>query len=191
MSKNWDFSIYSGLGTRAGETEQNWIDFLQAYLNALESVGVFNPICYFSPNNQSDSLRMSAEKKVGYRMNRSMIANDCNLIDYFDHDSFETTALGITTDATPVTTAIDNAIANGQSLCIFTHQILPTGDTLSATQSVYTTMLDYLKSKVDAGAVDVITYREFYQLYEPADYENYINQRRAKQYNYIQSKMGI
>jgi hypothetical protein len=191
MSKNWDFSIYSGLGTRVGDTQQNWADFLQAYLTALEGVGIFNPICYFSPNNQSDAIRMAAEKQVGYRMNRSMIANDCNLIDYFDRDSFETTAIGITTDNTAVKAAIDSAISDGKSLSIFTHQILTTGDSLSATQSVYVDMLNYLKTKVDAGAVDVITYREFYQLYEPSDYENYINQRRAKQYNYIQSKLGI
>ena len=196
MKKGWDYSIYYGTGTmpasRTLETSHaEWITFIQNQITLLENVGIFNPFAYFSNANESNAMLINVEKELGFRLNRSMIDGYNNIIDYFDKDSFETTCIGlIDSNINAVKTLIDTAIANGRSLSIFSHKVIDSGtvtvETLTAT---WVAILDYIKTYTDAKAVEVITYRELYQRNEPSDYENYINQRRVKEYQYLLSKV--
>jgi hypothetical protein len=63
---------------------------------------------------------------------------------------------------------IDNAIERGNAICIMTHRITDTDDSstngsLNTSKSVYTQLLDYIKSKVDLGLAQVITPKYFYE----------------------------
>ncbi|WP_321433076.1 hypothetical protein [Trichococcus flocculiformis] len=62
-------------------------------------------------------------------------------------------------------TGIDTAIANGGSLAIFTHKIVPTDDAsgINIIESQYRLILNKIKGYVDAGQAEVITYKQYFE----------------------------
>ncbi len=57
---------------------------------------------------------------------------------------------------------IDRCINTGYCISIFTHGI-KSDDTDYCSYDIYQQMLDYVKEKVDAGELQVMTYKEFYE----------------------------
>ncbi|MDD3142298.1 MAG: hypothetical protein PHX08_25500, partial [Lachnospiraceae bacterium] len=194
LMQGWDWSLYGGIGTRPDYvtgTVEEWKNYLQANIDAHSSRGLFNPIAYFSPTNRGSQLLMDAEKAVGYRMSRIACSGN-NYMEYFTHDGFfiYTFGIGGTTTAQQVIDVLNQAITTGTTVCFFTHRVQDTlTDNMHCLRSVFESVLDAIKAAVDAGKCDVITFREFYQLCEPSDYENYMHQRREKEKNYILSKI--
>lgn len=60
---------------------------------------------------------------------------------------------------------IDLAIANGGSLAIFTHKLVPADDAsgINIMDSQYRLILNKIKGYVDAGQAEVITYRDYFE----------------------------
>ena len=195
MSNGWDYAYYSS-GARPPyekSTVEDWVEFFNAWKEKYEKIGIGVPICYFSPDNRSDSKLIEAEKRAGFKMNRSAIGAGTHLIDTWDKDSFELTCVGISTKegSTKVKSLIDEAIEKGKHLIIFIHQALENtsdNETVNVRKSIYVEVLDYLKSKVDLSQCDVITFREFYQMHEPVDYNEFMETRHNIEMNYLLSK---
>ena len=195
MSNGWDYAYY-GFGTRPdyeNSTVEEWVDFFNTWKKKYENIGIGVPICYFSPDNRSDSKLIEAEKKAGFKMNRSSIGAGTHLIDTWDKDTFELTCVGISTKegSSKVKSLIDEAIEKGKHLIIFIHQALENTtdtETVNVRKSIYIEVLDYLKAKVDLSQCDVITFREFYQIYEPNDYNEFMETRHNIELNYLLSK---
>ena len=90
-----------------------------------------------------------------------------------------------------VKSLIDEAIEKGKHLIIFIHQALENTtdtETVNVRKSIYIEVLDYLKAKVDLSQCDVITFREFYQIHEPNDYNEFMETRHNIEMNYLLSK---
>jgi hypothetical protein len=64
-------------------------------------------------------------------------------------------------------TGIDTAIANGGSLAIFTHKIVPTDDAsgINIIESQYRLILNKIKGYVDAGQAEVVTYKQYFEMF--------------------------
>lgn len=194
MSNGWDYAYYAGQNRPSFDAEVDaWVSYFNDWKAQYENIGIGLPICYFSPLNRSDKNLIYAEKRVGFKMNRSMIATDCNLIDNWDKDTFELTCIGISTaeGSSHVIDAIDDAIEKGRHLCIFTHEVLETtneSETVNVSKSVFIEILNYLKVKVDLHQCDVITFREFYQMHEPVDYAEFMDIRHNIELNSLRNK---
>lgn len=194
MNNGWDYAYYAGANRPSFDAEiDTWISYFNDWKAQYENIGIGLPICYFSPINRSDKNLIYAEKIVGFKMNRSMIATDCNLIDNWDKDTFELTCIGISTaeGSSHAIDAIDDAIEKGRHLCIFAHEVLETtneSETINVSESVYIEMLNYLKIKVDFHQCDVITFREFYQMHEPVDYAEFMAIRHNIELNSLRNK---
>ena len=200
LKDGWDYAMYNGYGSKPTSNYTNnsanlqaWITYLKAYLDLLESYGIFNPICYFSPANTSSQVLINAEKAVGFKMNRMQALTTVDDIEYFDEDSFETSCAGIgaTTTVADITARIDEAINKGIYLNIFAHAVEDTTTAdYNCLTSVYSGVLDYLETKVNNGEIEVITYREFFQRWCPNEYAEVMNLRQVKQNQYLLSKIG-
>ena len=198
MRSGWDYAYYASGDLRpslSSGTDKEWFEFLENWKKSYEKIGIGVPVCYFSPSNQSDRRLIEIEKKVGFKMNRSMIAMGSHLIDTWDKDTFETTCIGVSTaeGSSLAKDELDKAIANGNHLCIFIHAVTESpvaDDRLNVSKSIYAEVLDYLKSKVDNNECDVITFREFYQLHEPSDYANFMHIRHEIENQYLISQLS-
>ena len=195
MANGWDYAYYGSGSNRPSWTSSvdDWVTFFTNWRKTYETIGIGMPIAYFSPENRSDKTLIEAEKKAGFKMNRSMIAIDSNIIDNWDKDTFEMTCIGVFTKegSSPSKALIDKVIDEGKHLCIFAHQVLDTTsdtESVNVSKAVYTEVLDYLKSKVDNNMCDVITFREFYQMHEPIDYNEFMATRRNVEMNYLLNK---
>lgn len=63
---------------------------------------------------------------------------------------------------------IDLAIANGGSLAIFTHRLVPADDAsgINIVDSQYRLILNKIKGYVDAGQAEVVTYKQYFELFK-------------------------
>ena len=198
MRNGWDYAYYASGDLRpslSSGTDKEWFEFLENWKKSYEKIGIGVPVCYFSPSNQSDKRLIEVEKKVGFKMNRSMIAMGSHLIDTWDKDTFETTCIGVSTaeGSSLAKDELDKAIAEGNHLCIFIHAVTESpvaDDRLNVSKDVYGEVLDYLKMKVDNNECDVITFREFYQLHEPSDYANFMHIRHEIENQYLLSQLS-
>ena len=63
-----------------------------------------------------------------------------------------------------VKSEIDKCIKTGYALSILTHGVYENNsNTLYTDKTTYTQLLDYIKSKVDAGELQVMSYKDFYE----------------------------
>ena len=199
MANGWDYAYYGSNDNNNrpswNSTVEEWVNFFNEWKNSYTTIGIGMPVCYFSPENRSDQTLIEAEKRVGFKMNRSMIAMGSHLIDTWDKDTFEMTCIGVSTaeGSSLAKDELDKAIANGNHLCIFIHAVTESpvaDDRLNVSKDVYGEVLDYLKSKVDNNECDVITFREFYQLHEPSDYANFMHIRHEIENQYLISQLS-
>ena len=168
LDDGWDYSMYGAGGTRPASITDislydDWVDYLQEYLDDLAVVGVFNPSAYFAPNNAGSDMLVAVTKELGfksYRMSNSKIP-----ITHWDEETFEMPT-GFISDSNLSTVQghIDDAIEQGNCVSIFTHSIYASNPdpALYTSTSVYTSLLNYIKTYVDNGQLEVITYRDFY-----------------------------
>ncbi len=191
-----DWAIYGNDASSGTEypgdnaTVEQFETYLQTTIDRAESIGLFNPITYFSPRNAGIPNLMTALINKGYKLGRTAVSGQYS-VDYFGKDSFyiNTYGVGGTETAERVLKAVDNAINVGNSICIFTHDIQePLTDNMNAARSVYTEMLDGIKARVDSGKCEVCTFTEFYREWMPEVCESYLENRHEKEKQYILSK---
>lgn len=181
-------TVYPGDSATVEEFEE----YLQKTIDRAESIGLFNPISYFSPNNAGFQNLMQALKNKGYRLGRTAVSGQY-AIDYFGKDSFYINTYGVGGEETSanVLKAIDDAINAGNSICIFTHNILENpSDNMDAKKSTYVEILDGIKERVNAGKCEVCTFTDFYREWMPNDCTAYLENRHEKEKQYIIGKLS-
>lgn len=194
LSKGWDWSIYGGNGTRPhfdNGTLDDWKTYLKAKISSCEEVGLFNPISYFSPENRGSVVLEQALREVGYKVAR--IGGTNYKINWFDDKNglyISCIGVGANVTAEEIIAKIDDAIENHASICVFTHMIQDTVTTeYNCSTAVYSAVLDAIKTRVDSGLCDVVTFREFYNHWCPEGYAELMQNRHEKEKQYILSKI--
>lgn len=171
MANGWDYAMYGYVGTWATDV-YDWNQYntiytaLKSYLDILHSYNISTPVTYFHPNNRSTKPIMKALKSLGFKMGRN--SSSYPYIPHYDYDSFELSCIqiqDINSSLQKAKDAIDYAIKTGQSISIFCHDVVDNADStgVNVSKATYIALLDYIKEKVDAGLVDVITYKQFYE----------------------------
>lgn len=173
-------------------TVEQFEEYLQTTINRAESVGLFNPVSFYSPANAGLPNLMQALINKGYKIGRAAVSGQYD-IDYFGKDSFYINVYGVggTETSENVLNAIDHAINNGNSICVFTHDVeeTPTSD-LNACKAVYVEILEGIKERVNAGKCEVCTFTDFYREWMPNECASYLENRHEKEKQYILSKIA-
>ena len=193
LANGWDIATYKA--NRPMDTSlyvdnpseaviSQWDEWVKAGISESESNGCYRPITWFCTNMAGCDGLAIALKRNGYECARghyyigsnpsydkkspSFYTNDW----YFTHNTFMLYGHETGTDSLEsCKTAIDQAIANNQGISIFTHKFHADFDTANAnygtTKELYTELLDYIKEKVVAGQLEVITFRQMLAKYFP------------------------
>lgn len=193
-----DWAIYGNDSTSStvypgdNATVEEFEEYLQKTIDRAESIGLFNPVSYFSPNNAGFQNLMQALKNKGYRIGRTAVSGQY-AIDYFGKDSFYINTYGVGGEETSanVLKAVDDAINAGNSICIFAHDISENpSDNINAKKSTYVEILDGIKDRVNAGKCEVCTFTDFYREWLPNDCAEYLENRHEKEKQYIIGKLS-
>lgn len=171
IGNGWDYAMYGYVGTPPSDIS-DWSQYdtlynvLKSYVDLLKSKGISTPVSYFCPNNKSTAPLIKALKSLGFKLLRNHSTQE--LIGNYDFDSFETSCFqiqDINDSLLKAKARIDTAIQTGQSLRIFTHEVVTSTDStgLNVSSATYTDLLNYIKEKVDAGLIEVVTDKEFYK----------------------------
>ena len=171
MGNGWDYAMYGYVGTPPSDIS-DWSQYdtlynvLKSYVDLLKSKGISTPVSYFCPNNKSTAPLIKALKSLGFKLLRNHSTQE--LIGNYDFDSFETSCFqiqDINDSLLKAKARIDTAIQTGQSLRIFTHEVVTSTDStgLNVSSATYTDLLNYIKEKVDAGLIEVVADKEFYK----------------------------
>ena len=183
-----DVALYGGVGTRPDIqtcTSDQWAAYVKPLVDLCTENGIYNVTCYHSPNNAMTANGAQGLKQLGFKMARYATSPDKSLISDFTQDSFLVPTLEIQDDnLNDVTAKIDEAIARGASLSIFTHLVQASASNeWNTSLSIYKQMLDYIKQKVDSGQIRVATWREFYASKLPQEGHENDYQRIMKMLN--------
>lgn len=167
----WDFGMYGGMNTDNGyilNTELGKNDnydeqykSLKAEKDLLEAQGITDLVSYGCPNNRTSDTNMQILNKLGFKIVRA----EGNYYTYPYKEVTQGKGVGIIdSNLDDVKSEIDKCIKTGYCLSIFTHGVYENNSNdLYADKNIYTEMLDYIKQKVDAGEVQVMSYRDFYE----------------------------
>lgn len=192
FSCGWDWGQYLGddyPGNSASSEEL--ATSIKSMQDRFRNYGLYNPIIYFPTQNYADTNMIDALKSLGFRLVRTqwIWGDDKEYIKGITKDTFKTYTVTIN-DSTisDVKGYIDRACENGWGLSIMTHQLLETGNTNNCSISTYTELLNYIKSKIDSGVCEVVTYREYYNRYMQQDGQNIDWIRNKIMDNYLFNK---
>lgn len=196
IENGWDYALYGGVGDR-GLTEESWTNHIKGIIDQKESIGIFNPVMYNAPDNNNSDIVSNAVKNNGMKLHRCTTSD--NLLK--SPNQFKTGANFLTsTNLTTLKTQIDKAIENKCGLVVYTHMVIPDGDTQNdgqdATQGhcyewAFREILDYIKERVCAGELEVLTASEYYNKYNNIDSVEYDKNREAKRFNYLCNKLNL
>lgn len=191
LKDGWDVGLYvSQRGDSMNESQ--WDTFLATVKTALSGLGVYNIVGFHCTGNNLTQDLFNALKKAEFKVVRSttntfqpsfyapLVVTDETLI------PIATMAIDANTVASDMKANIDNAISAGSTLALMAHLVLDTTGTIDSYNcyaSVFTEIIAYIKSKVDAGDVEVITWRELYQMMNPHDSNEYDYNRLFKMYS--------
>lgn len=168
MKKNgWDFGMYGGDGTVSNSifSENDNYDeqykSLKAHRDELLNMGFTDLISYSCPNNSTSTTNIQVLNDLGFKIMRAK----GNKYTYPIKELTQGDMLGIQDDnLETIKSEIDRCIKTGYCLSIFTHGIYENNtNSLYTDKAIYTEMLDYIKQKVDAGELQVMSYKDFYE----------------------------
>jgi len=196
IESGWDYGLYDLVGG-GGTTEAGWITGLEGILTQKASMGIFNPVIYNTPNNATNSYISNAVKATGFKMQRCETTD--NLLKA--SDQFKTGTVFMTTNKIgTITSKLETCVANNYGLVLYTHLVIDDsvdindgGDSAQGHcyETSFRVILDLVKGYVDAGQLEVLTARQFYEKYHPYESAEYDYNRSVKMQNFILSKITI
>ena len=170
-NNGWDFGMYGGMNTDHGyilNTElgkngnyDEQYKSLKAEKDLLEAQGITDLVSYGCPNNATSNTNMKVLNELGFKIVRAA----GNYYTYPYKEITQGNCIGIIdSNLDDVKSEIDKCIKTGYCLSVFTHGVYENNsNTLYTDKTIYTELLDYIKQKVDAGEVQVMSYRDFYE----------------------------
>ena len=188
MKGGHDVSLYGGVGTQPslyiGENAENtWYEYIKAGVEWFEKHGIFLGTMYACHNNKGSVGILNACKKLGFKFVRCSYSvvngetwetdKDCIYYNTGSNSPYKMPVYGYGMDKSfeEIKSAIDNAVAKSQTICLFTHTLAETTEGISMSKTIFRQVVEYVKSLKDAGSVDVLNAREYYDKYNSADGE--------------------
>lgn len=190
LSAGWDIGLYNPYNcpkdqfddaiseTPSAETLKAWDDYVKASVDDSAEAMVYNPTAWLATQGVSCYGLEVALKKYGIPMCRGAYrptySNDFR---YFA-DKLPTMTVAVSESLMPSTleackTHITNAVENGTGIAFLTHGIYTTDTEANAnygiTEACLRDFLDTVKTYVDAGQLEVVTYRDIYAMYYPEE----------------------
>lgn len=176
-SRGHDFSVYAGEGSLLPwtSTKDEWKAYIKPCLDRMAEVGIKYPTMYSCSQHVSTPELTEACQELGFKYVRANTINNVSPIQYVDWQRNSPSykylyAIGIGGRTFEyMKDKIDTAIENNYRLIIFAHT--PAYDNYS--EELFTQIVEYVKSKVDLGVLDVLTPKEYYDKYQrESDYQN-------------------
>lgn len=179
VKEGFDFAYYpaiTALDSNGEEvkTEAEWIDILGHANARLEQLGVCNMTALHCSGTKLSPNLYNAMRKTNYRIARAAQGQylaPASAYCIFDEGQtwYVTSSSSVTSSTTSntFTTLVDRAISTKTCVVILMHQVLDTTepiDSYNCYESVVRQGFAYLKEKVDAGLIDVVTFRELYHI---------------------------
>ncbi len=170
------YSIYSrDVGqTKPANTASvdEWYDYIKPAIDYAAEHGIYHPIFYSTSGHLCTGNQKAAAEKCGLkyiRANSVDVNNTANPDSSWiypvdgDFNPFATYihAILIKSGVSTVKDKIDTAIANNQTICLFSHRYA----TDSYTEAEYQEIVEYVKAKVDAGVLDCLIPKQYYDKY--------------------------
>ena len=176
VKRGHDYGIYKGIGTTpnyTGDTISDWVTFIKGSIDALNSKGLYFPTEYCCAVNKASENLIEACKQLGFKYVRCGYVlksgetwetdSDCRFLNPSDNkpDIMARYVYSLNKGVDNVKAQIDSAIENGYTLELMSH----TFEYDNYTEADFTTIVEYVKSKADAGLVEVLTSRQYYNKY--------------------------
>jgi len=152
------------LTTESGAT---LVDSWKTQTDLSKTNGFPIPTTLLAPTNSGNVDWYNLAKQYNFKVYRK---SPSYFINYFDKDSFETGCIGINnSNIATIKADIDSCVALGNSISIITHSLTATDDTatngtLNTSIANYTILLEYIKSYVNQGLLEAVTYKDFYNI---------------------------
>ena len=196
MNNGWDIGIYSSVNwvkdtynneafTSTDDTViKAWDDYVKLAKQDAELNGVYYPQTWFCRQNAYCDALGAALKKYGFRMCRGEDFTDYKKTPMYFEDkyNFTTRVKGLypsTVDG--CLWEIDQAVEGKKGVSIFSHGIYATTEdaesNFGCTEENLRKILDRIKKYVDEGKLEILTYSEIYNRYNPNN-ANIINYNR-------------
>jgi hypothetical protein len=138
---------------------------LQAIRTYLSSNGMpraVDHLCW--PNNSWTEILCTAFSNVGMKSGRTTFGY--SFYDTFGLGDIAMTVNGLATGSGATYAAlkaqVDTAMARGETLIFYTHDVSATPSGIGTSTSIFTQLVDYVKTFVDAGTADVSTITQWY-----------------------------
>ena len=185
-----DAGIYNSVNeptsTAFDDESLDWDTYIETGVNCAKTVGVFNSVVWFARKNRTGTALNKSLKKHGFKCCRGSIYGTYDpsyVMTDWTYDDFIVKYLEFypsTKDS--VLTKLDNVIASNGDCCIFTHAFHETEEEAESkygcTEQNYRDLLTKIKTLVDSGVAEVVTFRDWYNRYYPIDgYENDYNRQ--------------
>ena len=192
VKDGWDFALYPSLVAQQKD-EQGWNDFMDTAFGNLANLGVYNVTAWACGRLDVTHALLNACIKHNIKVVRGGSDGDSQSqgdYTYTDDNiymptsnTYETTLVnktyfyGTSTDLERIKPVIRRAADTKTAISIFTHLVLDeTSDVNNCTTAHFRELLAFIKSMVDAGEIEVMSWREYYASASARDgYENDYN----------------
>lgn len=175
LENGWDWALYGTIGDR-GDTKDSWKAAINAGLKQKENMGIFNPVMYNTPDNNSAEYITEACKELGFLMQRCFIDGE-NYIT--KRSQYRTGANYLSnTSIDYCKSCVEMAIANKCGVCFYSHNM---SDTSDLSESNFKKFVEFIAQKVKNGEIEVLSARDYASKYLTSqlainDYKAFIKQ---------------
>lgn len=170
--------------TPSDEVLSAWEAYVKSAVDEAELAHVFNPVVWLCRQGCSCCGLEKALEKYKIPMCRGSYNPDYSNDWDYSSDKLPTLTVAPKNTLMPSTlescmSAIDEAVNSGVGIAFITHGIYSTDDDANSnygiTETALKSFLDKVKTYVDSGELEVVTYRDIYEKYYP---------EKAKEYDY-------
>ena len=183
IKKGNDIGMYGGSGTRPSSyvdpsLKNDWRDYIKKGLEIFNSNGMYLPTFYGCPNHKTSNILNEVLTELGFKYvsaSYTMVDADTwddpstvfnNVYENKNTNTVLSPFTMINKDFDTIKLAIDKAVEGNYALPLFTHEVVDTnpGD-LNITTEIFTQVVNYVSELKNAGKVDVLTMREYFNKY--------------------------
>lgn len=179
------YSFYGGLGEDGlvatmpdgnNATKEEWKEYLQRLVDKLKEIGVVKPILYASRQGQMYETQLEALGEMDfryYRVSTYQKADGTNIYPSITNQDYTCSMLGsygvygTDADITELKTNLESAIAKNSVFIIFTHLVREEPSETDCGIDRFKAVLAHVKKLKDAGTIDVMSMKDYYNKYNP------------------------
>uniref|UniRef100_A0AAU8AYF5 NodB homology domain-containing protein n=1 Tax=Dulem virus 36 TaxID=3145754 RepID=A0AAU8AYF5_9CAUD len=184
-----DLAPYGGIGTRPAGFTSDYINAYHEYISALvlelQDIGIYKPQLYSCPNNKTGEAIDYVCKKLGFKSVRALFGEydsgnkyyytGGTSTDVFDasfvNGAFNVPLISMSGGKSYdiIKAQIDNAInkGSGYAVVLFTHGVNDSPTSIQCSTTVFSGVVDYVKTLYDSGRVNVLNFCQYFDMVNP------------------------